>query len=792
MLVDIARTLHKLRGRTPQELRERVEQKLAALAERAGLSEAGEPSDETFLARLASRARPVGIAPVVTAVRERPRARFFAGAEDPWETAALVRARWPERVAEIVRAAQEVSAGSFTLLGHPPLHISDPVDWHRDPIAGVRAPTGHWSTIPYLDPAAVGDHKLVWELSRQQYLVTLGQAYVLTRDEGFARRAVELLESWMDANPPKRGMNWASSLEVAYRAIAWIWAYRFIRRSRAFTPAVTLRLLKFLEVSARHVERYLSTYFSPNTHLTGEALGLLYIGTQFPELAGARRWTQRGWQILLGALPRHVREDGTYFEQATQYHRYTLDIYLHARVLGAAARLPGVERVDDALVRLATFLAWVARGEGTIPLFGDEDGGRLLFLDGRPGDDVRGVLATVAALTGRGEVALPGDATDEVAWTLGAAGLATWDRLPRPTPEGCARDFPDGGFYVMRDGWGPDASVLTVDCGALGADNGGHAHADTLAFDLSVRGAPIFVDAGTVTYTGDAATRDLLRDSAVHNTLTLDGESSSVAAGPFRWSVMTPGVADGWLATGAGAFFEGHHDGYARLESPARHRRVIVSSRDGWWVVRDEVEGEGRHAAAATFQCAAGLDLAIAGRALRVSDDGRVILTVRALDCMSAGAWRDEAGVASRRYGAPTEARRGRYEYGVSGNSAVSYAMTRGDVGDWEVAYERRGTTDVIRLRDRTHDDLLLFDASGTVEGVHTDARLAWVRRRMTDRTVESLMVIGGTVVEIDGATIVRPAGGAVTAVLAPDGWRVARVALLGVPAERPRNSKNT
>ena len=51
---------------------------------------------------------------------------------------------------------------------------------------------------------------------------------------------------------------------------------------------MTLRLLKFLEVSARHVERYLSTYFSPNTHLTGEALGLLYIGTQFPELAGAR------------------------------------------------------------------------------------------------------------------------------------------------------------------------------------------------------------------------------------------------------------------------------------------------------------------------------------------------------------------------------------------------------------------------------------------------------------------------------------------------------------------------
>jgi hypothetical protein len=337
-----------------------------------------------------------------------------------------------------------------------------------------------------------------------------------------------------------------------------------------------------------------------------------------------------------------------------------------------------------------------------------------------------------------------------------------------------------------------------VDCGPLGAGNAGHAHADTLAFDLSVGGAPVFVDAGTVTYTGDAATRDRLRDSFAHNTLTLDGTSSSTSAGPFQWSVMTPGETDAWLGTGSGAYFEGHHDGYARLESPARHRRVIVSSRDGWWLLRDVVEGDGRHTASSTFQCAPGLDLSIAGEMLRVSDDGRVILTVRALDSGDGGAtggvrgrWRDEPGVASRRYGAATEARRGRFEYGVTGTTAVSYALTRGDAGDWSVAHERRGASEVVRLRNAAHDDLVLFDPSGAVDGVRTDARLAWLRRRVSDGTVESLMVIGGTVVEIDGATVVQPAGGAVTAVLAPDGWRVARVALLGDPAERPRNSNN-
>src|SRR5690606_20073922 len=128
------------------------------------------------------------------------------------------------------------------------------------------------------------------------------------------------------------------------------------------------------------IERYLSTWFSPNTHLTGEALGLLYIGTQFPELRGAERWARHGWRILEEQLPRQVRRDGTYFEQALHYHRYTLDIYLHARLLGERHFTARASALDAGIGALAEVLAWVTRAGGTIPHFGDEDGGQLLFL----------------------------------------------------------------------------------------------------------------------------------------------------------------------------------------------------------------------------------------------------------------------------------------------------------------------------------------------------------------------------------------------------------------------------
>jgi hypothetical protein len=94
----------------------------------------------------------------------------------------------------------------------------------------------------------------------------------------------------MDQNPPTRGINWASSLEVSFRLISWVWAFHFFQDSPSLKPETFLRAMKFLYLQARHLETYLSTYFSPNTHLTGEALGLFYVGTLFPEFKEADRW----------------------------------------------------------------------------------------------------------------------------------------------------------------------------------------------------------------------------------------------------------------------------------------------------------------------------------------------------------------------------------------------------------------------------------------------------------------------------------------------------------------------
>jgi hypothetical protein len=251
------------------------------------------PTDQTFLEllhRSGSLAEWQSPDHFLADFRARSAPSFFHAFADRASTITEMRRRWPRAEESIIAKANRILAARFDLLGLQDLSFGDPIDWHLEPRSGKRAPFLHWSRVNYLDASLIGDKKIVWELNRHQYFTTLGQAYWLTGEEHYAAAFVGQLVSWMDQNPPKLGINWASSLEVGLRAISWLWAFHFFKDSAALTPQVFSRALKFLYLHARHLETYLSTYFSPNTHLTGEALALFYLGTMLPEFRAAARW----------------------------------------------------------------------------------------------------------------------------------------------------------------------------------------------------------------------------------------------------------------------------------------------------------------------------------------------------------------------------------------------------------------------------------------------------------------------------------------------------------------------
>jgi uncharacterized heparinase superfamily protein len=388
--------------------------------------------------------------------------------------------------------------------------------------------------MKYLDFAEVGDSKITWELNRHQHLVTLAKAYRLTGDARFVREIVAQWKSWHAANPYPMGMNWASSLEVAFRSLSWIWVYFLMQDAAEMTAELRTEWVKALALSGRHIATYLSTYFSPNTHLLGEAVALFFLGTLFPELPKARRWKERGWAVVLEAARKQVRPDGFYFEQSTYYHVYALDFFLHARVLASLNGVPIPAEFDSTLVKMLDALCLLGRA-GAVPSTGDDDGGRLFDPRRDRAQHLLDPLSTGAVLYQRGDFKfLAGSPREETVWLLGTPGMAKFEEVRSYEPSEASTALRESGLYLMADS--ATGQQLTIDAGPQGPGTAGHGHADALSIHLASGGETFLMDPGTLEYVGNTFTdRNFFRGTAAHNTLRVDECDQAEGVPPFAW-----------------------------------------------------------------------------------------------------------------------------------------------------------------------------------------------------------------------------------------------------------------
>lgn len=380
---------------------------------------------------------------------------------------------------------EKICQHRFDLLGYTDLDFGTPIDWHFDPVHGRRAPRKPWHQIPFLDFDLVGDHKIIWELNRHQHLVTLAQ------DGHFRAEILDQWTHWQRENPYPIGINWASALEVAFRALSWLWVRHFVGDFHA-------DLIPALHLHGWYIEHFLSTYFSPNTHLLGEGVALFAIGLLCPQISEAPRWQHQGWQIVLQQAETQVRPDGFHFEQSVYYHQYALDFFRFARELAARNAIAIPPSFDRTIEKMTD-----ASG---LPNFGDDDGGHVVV---------------------------------------------------SPRPRVCASPPGSvGGIYSMAS----CDTRLFIDAGPQGAFAAGHGHADALSIQLISHGRPILIDPGTYCYV--CPERDRFRGTAAHNTLQIDGRDQARSAGPFAWTSLPEITVDRWHTGESLDFFAGHHDGY--------------------------------------------------------------------------------------------------------------------------------------------------------------------------------------------------------------------------------------
>ena len=187
--------------------------------------------------------------------------------------------------------------------------------------------------------------------------------------------------------------------------------------------------------------------------------------------------------------------------------------------------------------------------------------------------------------------------------------------------------LPDSGYIRLQAG----PAVVIADVGLIGPDYlPGHAHADTLSFELSLFGQRVMVNGGTSTYETNAA-RLLQRGTAMHNTVMVDGADSSEVWSSFRVARRARPLDVQWGREGEVRWIEAGHDGYRRLPGQVTHRRRWMLEPDRLRVV-DQLNGKYREANAA-FRFGPGLPVD-----LTASNVGRAGLDEHTLHWQTEGA----------------------------------------------------------------------------------------------------------------------------------------------------------
>lgn len=521
---------------------------------------------------------------------------FFVDGAQRSKYCGAVRDVNPAAVARVVGEADRIVKHEFPVFYLGWTHLGDPIDWHRDfHTADVWARKYH-ASIDYVNLDRPSDVKVPWELSRFQFLTRLGQAYWFSGDERYVSSGCALVESWLQSNPVAEGIHWASTMEVAIRAVNFLWAYSFFLGASAFSPGVQERWIVALHQHARFIARNLERSDVNGNHYAVDLVALLLLGIWFNALPEAARWTRAARIALEVEVQRQIYPDGVDHEGSIPYHRLVCETFLTAALAMRTHGQPLTELAETRLRLMCDFTAHYTRPDGTAPLIGDGDDGRLQALGTQEPHDHRYLCALGALMFKDPSLkTAASDLVDEAIWLLGPDAVAEWQTIPAGPAAG-SKAFAEGGFYVLRAG----QNHMVVDCGDVGLrGRGGHGHNDALSFDCCADGYPLIVDPGCYTYTGSWRLRNLFRGTSAHNVLEVDDREIAALGGPDAlWTI--PGDAlptcTRWEANEHSVVFEGWHRGYAGDDPATLVGRLIWFDKDrGSWVIIDRLGGTSEH-----------------------------------------------------------------------------------------------------------------------------------------------------------------------------------------------------
>lgn len=467
------------------------------------------------------------------------------------------------------------------LFSHWTIALRDgPPDWLANPMTGQRmpAPERPWWQIPDFDPA-VGDIKLIWELSRMDWVLALAQRVRQDEDGGLGRLNTWLAD-WCDHNPPYKGPNWKCGQEASIRVMHLAMAALILGQVRNAAPGLRDLVRLHLQRIAPTVQYAMA---QDNNHGTSEAAALFMGGSWLAAsgLAEGERWARTGRQWLENRAARLIGPQGSFSQYSLNYHRVMLDTFCMAEVWRRHLGLPAFsETLQSRAVAATEWLRHMVNplnGDG--PNVGANDGARLLQLTDTPYRDHRPTVQLAMALfADKRAYVQPGSYDHALQWL----GVDLPSEVAPPVGSYVADD---GGFAMLRRG---NAMAML----RYPRFRFRPSQADALHLDLWLGADNLLRDAGTYSYNTEPQWLNYFAGTAGHNTVQFDGRDQMPRLSRFllgdwlKTQRLHPLQEDGQSSNFAAGYCDGHG---------ARHHRSVSLHAAALKVV-DEVQGFARQA----------------------------------------------------------------------------------------------------------------------------------------------------------------------------------------------------
>jgi len=496
----------------------------------------------------------------------------------------------------IIEEADRVCA--HDILGH---RFAGPIDW------GFNATDG-----------TSRDSEWTWSLARHGSWIPLARAYMLTRDEKYAREFVDQLKSFVHACPVEPHMErleanmgypgdaWRS-IEAGIRIYTvWLPVMVYFRQSPSWEEEGWLCFLQGLHDHAEFLCTHYSNHARCANWLTMESTALFQLGVLFPEFQRASAWKQLAYRRICHEVRYQFDHHGVHMERTPIYHLVALQAFVQAYRIAVLHDIPVPPYMLPILEKGAEFLMQLVKPDFTLPMIGDADRvslcagkadespyeGMNLTTDPCDLNEMRAFFGTMAELTGR----------DDFLY------FATGRQQGSP-PKRRNYSLPDPGFHVFRTGWGEtDSYFLVTGTQVERGSNSAHSHADAAHLELHIQGQDVLIDTGRYLY-GNCARLDwwqYFASTRAHNTVEVDNQPMGCAPGTAPEVRGLRTFCHRYESSPELDLVEVSHNGYACLPEPVFHLRRVFFFKPCVWLIDDVLTGMGTHEFRLCFNFAPG------------------------------------------------------------------------------------------------------------------------------------------------------------------------------------------